>query len=428
MIRREILSEITKWIESDQFIILKGARRVGKTTILKTLQENLECKNAFITCDDIDFKIKTPEELIFYLREFHGFNNEDKFVLFLDEFQYLKEAGIFLKNLYDKYQNLKVIASGSSSLEISKNTEFLTGRSIEFNINPLSFFEFTCHELEKEINRQSIENFSAIEMFWKFYKEDLQRLFMKYISWGGYPQIVLEQDISKKLVLLNNYLEKYLEKDIAGFLQVGNISTFRNVVKLAASQIGNLVNVNEISNTLNSSYKSVSRYLDILEETYVIKRVPPLFRNIRTEISKSPKMFFTDIGLRNAVLKINEIVSQQIDLGAEVENFVFSELQNRFRDNTIRFYRTNSGSEIDFIVENKQNKTLIIEVKFRSKISGNNAAFEKFNEKYPEVKTRKIVLTKDLLQQNKDTDILFLPVSLFSFIVISELQCSLCKF
>ena len=411
MINRTILAEIKSWLNKRKFIILNGARQVGKTTLLKVIEKEVKEKKAFLFCDNLDFlgKIKTPDDLIFYLKEFHDFREDDPFFLFLDEFQYLKEAGLFLKNLYDQYPNLNILASGSSSLEIAKNSEFLTGRSVEFFISPISFREFFQYQIKKEIPKKSLENFSEISRFYNFYQKKLESSLEQYLSWGGYPEIVTAKDEKSREKLLEGYAQKYLEKDVASFLKIENVLGFNNLIKLSADSIGRLVNINEISNTLNLAHQTVKKYFSVLEGTYVLNLITPFYRNVRSEVSKMPKVFFNDLGLRNYLLGINSSLLNRVDLSFEVENFVFNILQNSFNKKQIHFYRTNGGSEIDFLVEKEINKYLLIEVKYRSKVR-RPAAFKNFSSKYPQSKATHLVITKDLLK--KEDGIYYIPASL----------------
>ncbi len=420
MIERQMIKEINKWMSARKYIILKGARQVGKTTILQMLEKNALNPKAFLICDNIDFgsRINTPSDLIFYIKEFHGFDEEKKFFLFLDEFQYIKNAGLFLKNIYDKYPNIKIIASGSSSLEITKNSEFLTGRSIDFHVSPLSFQEVLSYFLQKEIEKKCLSDFEEIVRFYKFYKKELDKVFLEYLSYGGLPQIVIEREKEKKKTLLYEYTKKYIEKDIVNFLEIENISGFNNLLKLSADNIGSLLNIHSVSNMLNMANKTVNKYFDILEGTFVCRRVKPFYKNLRSEISKSPKIFFNDLGIRNSLLKINDFLTEKIDLGAETENFIFNELSNRFAEDQIHFYRTIGGSEIDFLIERNIREYFLIEVKYRANIK-KNIAFKNFSEKYKDIKLNKIIITRDILK--KDENVFYIPASIFGLIDLEKI-------
>lgn len=415
MIERTIIQNINQWLNSDQFIILKWARRVWKTTILKYIEKELkkDWKNTFfINCDDLDFssKIQSSKDLIFYLEEFFWLKINEKNYIFLDEFQFIKNSWLLLKNIYDSYPKIKILAWGSSSLEITKNVEFLTGRSIEFFINWFSFEEFCNFKFKKNIKKIKINDLNWLKIFYKFYQNNLDRYLQIYLKWWWYPQILLENKIENKKILFKNYLEKYIEKDIISFLKIENISAFNKLIKLLSSQIWNLLNKNEISNTIWITNKTTEKYLDILQWTYLINLVKPFFKNIRSEISKSPKIYFYDLWLRNLVLWINENLNE-LNLWAEIENFVFNIFNEKLEK--INFYRTISWSEIDFILDKNYKEKILIEVKYSWKIK-TPIAFNNFEKKYPEINVKKIVITKNYLDF-KDW-IYFIPVSILSFV------------
>jgi uncharacterized protein len=429
MIPRTVLTKIEPWLTKKQHIILKGARRVGKTNLLKMLEQKIaqeapQIPRKFLTCDKLDFqdKIKIPADLIFYLKEFYNFDEKKPFYLFLDEFQHIQQAGLFLKNLADDFPQLKIIASGSSSLEITKNSEFLTGRSVEFFIPPISFYEFFQFWSQKKITKKSLTpqisaEFRDLQQFYNFYAPELNRAFLYYLSWGGYPEIILEKQIEMKQKILQEYLEKYIQKDIIHFLKIENISGFNNLLKIAANNIGQLINVNEISNTLNLAHQSVKKYFEIYQGTYLLKLITPFFKNVRSELSKTPRVFFHDLGLRNNLLGINTMLENKIDLGLEVENFVFNQLQNYFENHQIHFYRTIAGSEIDFLVEKNIEEYFLLEVKYRSKVR-KPLAFKNFAKKYSSVKLNKFMITKDVLKY--EDDIFYVPAALIGLIELDK--------
>lgn len=408
MIQRTILTQIKPWLKKRPFIILKGARRVGKTTILKHIFAQTKGAKAFLICDTFQLQafLQTPADLIFYLTKKYNFSAKQPFWLFLDEFQYLPQAGLFLKNLYDLYPHLKIIASGSSSLEITKNTEFLTGRSVQFLMSPLSFYEFFVYRMQQKVKPEEFTTFAYAQKFFQLYAAELKRFFLEYLAWGGYPEVVLEPAEKIKQRILAEYIARYIEKDIVHFLKIENITAFNNLLKLLASNIGQLINLNEIANTLGTAYKTIQKYTAILEGSFLIKRIPPFYKNIRSEVSKMPKIYFTDLGVRNALLGRNESLLTAIDLGNEVENFVFQIFQTNCQK--IYFYRTISGSEIDFVLEAEPYS--FYEVKYRNKLKS-ILAYKNFAKKYPLLKTRKTVITKNLL--TKKDEITYIPASLF---------------
>ncbi|MFK7780680.1 MAG: ATP-binding protein [Candidatus Gracilibacteria bacterium] len=420
MIKREILNEIKYWLNKEKIIILKGARQVGKTTLMKKIESyiNKDKKNVtvFLQADKIDNNdiFKTPDTLITYLNAKYDFPNTYVY-LFIDEFQYIKQAGLFLKNIFDEYKdNLQIIVSGSSSLEITKNSEFLTGRAITFYIDRISFIDFFNYkENIKNTKKIDLDNFTEIEKFYSVFKNLLEKNFLDFITYGAYPEVVSVNNIYEKETIINQIIETYIQKDIIDFLNIENIKAFNDLIKILSSNIGNLVNINEIASTINISIQTVNKYIDILEGTFVFSRVRPFFKNTRKELSKMPKIFIEDISIKNYFLREFDSISNKIDLGMEVENFVYTELRKVYKKDQIFFYRTVSKAEIDFIIEDKFESYIEIEVKYRNKV-GLPKVMKNFEENYSVIK--KIIITKDILK-NED-DVYYIPACLLSLINI----------
>jgi predicted AAA+ superfamily ATPase len=419
MIKREIIPSILHWIGKEKILILKGARQVGKTTILKQIIANIQDndKNAeivYLQADDkknsqIFSSTATLEE---YLKRNHGF--PAKFVyLFIDEFQTIENAGLFLKNIFDTHrEKLQIIVSGSSSLEITKNTEFLTGRSIDFNINRISFREYFNYENKSEISPIPLSNFDDIKIFHQTFSEKINLYFKEYLAFGGYPEVITTLEHKDKKIILESIVKTYIEKDIAGFLKIENIVGFNTLIQILSSQIGNLINLSEISNTANLARNTTEKYLSMLIGTYVFDVVTPYYKNVRSELSKMPKVYALDIGIRNY---FNRTLDSDNQLnGSVVENFVYLHLLEQYKKNYIHFYRTIGGGEIDFILEGAENKLTVAEVKYRSK-TNIPVAIKNFSERYPESVSQKIIFTKDVLEKKPDGTI-FLPVNLLPFV------------
>lgn len=409
MIFRKKLEEIEQWISARQYIIIKGARRVGKTTLLREIEKNIQTPSAFLVCDSLDFsqQISTPNHLIQLLKTQYQFSENSPFTLFLDEFQYIQNAGLFLKNLYDQYPHLKIIASGSSALEITKNTEFLTGRSIEFSLSPFSFKEFL---LAKEGEKFRIPEKKDDFKEWYFvFSETLERYFEEYLTWGGYPEVVLAHSNVEKKKLLESYIEKYIQKDVAQFLHVENIRAFNALLRILADDIGNMINENELSSTLGITNKTVKKYMDIIEGTYIIRRIPPFYTNVRSEVSKMKKGYFCDLGVRNTLLKKTSSFSFQENKGSEVENIVENTLFLKQKEKP-KYYRTIGGSEIDFIAEKDYLSVDLIEVKYRNNPKKIRALIA-FAQKYSEKKCTKRVITKNIFEEKDGVE--YIPASIF---------------
>jgi len=365
MINRKIYEKIKKWIWKEKIIILKWARQVGKTTLMKQIEQDLIKKwkqTFFIYADDLSNKklFESVDNFIYFLDFKFDLNSGKKLYLFIDEFQYIENAWLFLKNIFDKYKTkIQIIVSGSSSLEITKNTEFLTWRNIEFYIDRINFQDFLEYKFEKEISF-NLENFQEIEKFYNIFKNDLEKYFLEYLSFGGYPEIVISKTIDEKIDILDSIYKNYIQKDIIAFLKIENVQAFNNLIKILANQVWNLVNKSELANTIWISRNTLDKYLDILKWTFIFEYLPPYFTNIRKELTKMPKVFALDMWILSYILWKNLSLAQEVDLWQEVENFVFRELFYKDKLSKLYFYQTLSKAEIDFVYENFEKKLSII--------------------------------------------------------------------
>jgi len=419
MIERKQYFDIKKWIWKEKIIILKGARQVGKTTLMKKLENDLikQWKTTiFLFADDISNKkiFETPDDLIYFLDfKFNLDSISEKIYVFIDEFQYIKNAGLFLKNIFDKYKDkLQLIVSGSSSLEITKNTEFLTWRNIEFYIDRIGFKEFLEYKFSKEISF-NLDKLDKIQKFYSFFEKDLEKYFIEYLSFWWYPEIVYTKIEDEKLLILDSIYKNYIEKDIIAFLKVENITAFNNLIKILSSQVWNLMNKNEISNTIWISRNTLDKYLDILKGTFIFNYLPPYFTNIRKELTKMPKVFSEDLGILNYVLWKNLSLKNELDLGQIVENFVYRELKNKDKFSKLYFYQTVSKAEIDFVYEDFDKKISILEVKYRNKVQI-PSIFKRFEWIYKDKLKNKIIITKNICEYKNW--VYFIPACIISLI------------
>jgi len=369
---RELENKINKYLDKPEIIAVKGPRQAGKTTLLKKIYNCLVKKKKclFLSFEDRE-KLAVFEEDIKSFKQLYIDKNE---VVFLDEFQYAEKGGQKLKYLFDT-TNTKFIISGSSSLElVGKTGKYLVGRMFSFELLPFSFQEFinvVNPKLKKLLqqNTKQVKKLLSFETTKLADKESLQSESIKkklnktletYILWGGYPRVILAEDKEERKEVLKNILDTYLLRDIKDLL---NLATDRQLVGLAkflSLQIGNPVVYKELSNSANLNYKQVKNHLQILEETYITNKIRPFFRNKRTELVKNPKLFFLDTGLRNQLINDFSNLKLRSDKGSLMENYVCCQLKKL--GFPLKFWRTKSQAEVDFIIE-KGNSLLPIEVK-----------------------------------------------------------------
>ena len=346
-INRNILPDIIKWLTEKEIIVLLGARQVGKTTIIFQLINHILMQTASLFKEKIeihylnldfpqDKKILNDDYIIKLAAK-----NEKKKIIFIDEAQRQENSGLFLKHLYDLNLPIKLVVSGSSALELkSKVSEALTGRKVIFNINP-----FSISEIKDCIVRAEKNTMSSTVLF--------KKAFEAFTEYGSYPSIILSHDNEKKFLRLNEIFTSYMEKDIKKFLEIKNENAFARLITLLSASSGSLINMDEISNTLSIHQVTLDNYFYYLEQTFIIDRVRPYFRNIRKEIIKSPKVYFNDIGFRNfAINNFNKLDIRE-DKGFVFENFVYLILKEKLGGSyKINFWRTKAGAEVDFIIFN----------------------------------------------------------------------------
>ena len=374
---RKIEKLLENWIKRDEVILIKGPRQSGKTTLLKHFQEKYG--GAYISLEFEDLSqalIKDP--LLFGKRYIEG-----KF-LYIDEAQYVKDIGKYIKILYDNYKGrLKIFVTGSGSFEVKESLgKYLVGRAVYFELLPLSFEEFLLWK-DKNLYEVFVEYF---EEFFKFlasgklvqrdiiFEREFLRYWEEFLLYGGFPAIVKEENEKIKIQLLKNLLQTYIEKDIFFFLNVRELEKFRNFLKSLSFLTGSLLELSSLSKELKMDYKTAVNYLNLLVQTYVVETVSSYHKNLVTELKKAKKIYFLDSGLRNALLNNFSSFNNRTDRGILLENFVFSEFRKAGLE--IRFWRTASKAEVDFIVLYEGNP-IPVEVKLTSEITKSFISFIK---------------------------------------------------
>jgi len=348
---RWVISELNQYLHTDDVIVIHGARQVGKTSILMFLQSQLVSqseKTLYIDLEDSRFVAlldRGVEEFLNYLRG-EGFDLLDfaqtgrKLFVMIDEIQYLSNPSSFLKLIADHHRYLKLIVSGSSSFEMkSKFKDSLVGRTVNFEIYPLSFREMLLFRGVSYVPEIPITTIKI---------QELQALYTEYALYGGYPKIVLTPEIEKKERYLQQIIDTYVRKDIRDLAEITDVNRFNNLLEVLAAQSGNLLNTSELSNTCGLAKQTVERYLFLLEQTYILKLVRPYSQNLRTEITKRPKIFFLDTGLMQ-MLWLKHL--QKTILGPVFETSLFTELIKKYGPEPVTFRRTTDKQEVDFVIK-----------------------------------------------------------------------------
>ena len=336
--------------------VILGPRQAGKTTLMLKLMEELKASNkpaVYLNLGILEDKqyFLTQHTLIDRVQRLLGMEG----VVFLDEIHRLENAGLYLKGLYDMKTPYKFVVSGSGSLELKANImEPMTGRKREFLCMPLSFSEFAANRLS--VNLKDLD--STIDSN----KYELARLVDEYMAFGGYPRVVLSQTYEEKFSVLSEIYKSYLERDIEALLKVEKSGVFESLVRILASQVGNMVNKSELSSTLGVTERTIKKYTHLLEKTFIIAMVPPFYSRVRREITKSSKVFFMDLGMlalaqgRSPEVKFSE--------GGTFENACYLRLNELNLLERVKFWRSKTGAEVDFvIISPKTGKAIPVEVK-----------------------------------------------------------------
>jgi len=359
MYQREIAKEIKKWMFQGNIIILYGARQVGKTTLVTKILEKYGDKAKYIDCDLISNSEALSSREPNLLKSFIG----DYRVVIIDEAQRVKNIGINLKILHKYFPEMQIIATGSSSFDLANEiNEPLTGRAVEFLLQPLSIAEIKQ----------------------KYDLLDLKSRLEQIMRFGLYPDVFEkpQEIIQKKLEII---VSNYLYKDILVFDKVKKSDILLRLLELLALQIGSEVSLNELAKKLQISHLTVDKYLDLLEKTFVIFKLRSFKRNLRSEIGKPFKVYFWDLGVRNTLIKNFNPMRIRNDVGGLFENFCIVEKmkQNLNTGKSVNsyFWRTKQQKEIDYI-EEYEGKLHTYEFKWNPRKQATVPSV--FSETYPE--------------------------------------------
>jgi predicted AAA+ superfamily ATPase len=345
MYKRKIIDKIKIFLKTNDILLFYWARQVGKTSLMRYIQNNFFKENSiFIDLEkesNLDLLNKDADIFIEYLKSYHWWKEQNKIVIFIDEIQYLDNPTSFLKYIYDSYKNIKLIISWSSTLEIRwKLKDSLVGRIIKFDIYPLSFEEFLIFKNKNKL----------LNILWKKNKleiidNEFKFLFEEYIKFWWYPKIVLSKNMIIKKEYLKQIYNTYIEKDIKDIWKIKEVKKFNKLIKILAIHSWNLLNISELSNSIWATIKTINNWLFLLENTFVIKLSTPFSNNIRWELTKMPKIFFIDNGIRNFISDNYRIECNSF------ETSIFNYINNSYKSQNINFYRTQDQKEIDFILD-----------------------------------------------------------------------------
>ncbi len=351
MIKRIQEENILKYLKLKKIIYLVGARQVGKTTLVKNLLPRLPQPSIYLTGDDSFIASELSKNNLAHLQQFIGDNK----TIVIDEAHLIPNIGTTLKLLYDNFQDLNIIALGSSAIELTdKISQPLTGRKVDIHLFPFAFRELASdHGLIQE-----------------------KALLEHRLIYGYYPEVVTKPGYEKEILSLLS--KEYLLKDIFKISNVKKPYILENLLTALALQLGEQVSYNELSRLLSIDKETVMRYIYLLEQAYIIFKVPAFSRNLRKEIKKGKKIYFYDNGIRNALINNFNPISKRNDIGALWENFLMAERRKMLfyhkPGTQMFFWRTKSQAEVDY-VEQYQTELKAYEFKWSRSRKGKPRSF-----------------------------------------------------
>lgn len=367
MLFRRLYNQILPHLDAREVTVIAGPRQSGKTTLLSQLAAYLKNRVddvVSLTLEDPSILARLnshPENVFEYVRKDES---RRKYIL-IDEIQYLANPSNFLKLLYDQHAgNIKLVVTGSSAFYIDlKFKDSLAGRKRIFELYTLSFDEFLDFRSGGTEWSGALEDMRAQQEYKPALIGEIRLQFQEYLTYGGYPAVVLARQPVEKVLILKDLLNSFVKRDILES-NVGNPDKFYQLMLMLAHQTGSLMNVNELALTLRMGNSTVENYLYVMRKSYHISPLKPFHGNIRKELTKMPKVYFHDLGLRNILVNNFNPVFQRLDRGELAENYAFIRLRETYPLDEFFFWRTAEGNEIDFVVPKAGSTGEAIEIKY----------------------------------------------------------------
>ena len=389
--KRALFENIWKRMDDKKHIILTGPRQVGKTFLLKQLYKAASTwyKNTFYLNLEqpqyLNMLNENPENLYKFVTKPPEFvkDSSEKYYVFIDEIQYLKNPTNFLKYNYDFYEDtVKLIVTGSSAFYIDKKfKDSLAGRKRLFEMLSMSFEEF-LHFKEYDDLIPDLHKLQSTKSTDSLNYKKIKVLMDEYICYGGYPEVVLAKDVEEKKSILFELTHTFVKRDLIESGIAADEVMF-NLLSALGSNTGSLMNANSYANMLKVSPHTIENYIYILRKCFHIHLLPPYFANIGKSIRKMHKCYFNDLGFRNSLAGDFRNISERQDKGELLENFVYRRFRDIHDQYKIFFWRTSDGNEIDFILEDRYQTGNAYEVKFNGNMFNKNKYklfFNKFKE------------------------------------------------
>jgi len=375
--QRKIFKEVLKTIDSDKIVAIGGSRRVGKTELLKAVKSELMSSEEPV----LMIELKKPKELMKlnedsdYISELIGTAHRKKTTVIIDDIDLLANPNELMRVIGERYLDfINIAVSYTDNEKIDENIDIVK----YFKLKPLDFAEFIIFkgftELLDENNGFLLRKVSEQNLLTK-----IKVLFSEFIKYGAYPEIVLSESENDKKEKLNEFLNNLLQKDISAE-GIKDVSKLYLLLKLLAEKSSELLNSNECSKSLNVSITAIENYLKVLEKLSVISRIKPFYGRYDKELKKMPVVYFNDLGIRNAVLGTFTTIEDRFDKENYFKNVLFKILSNNGKNHSIKFWKTQSRHEVDFIIDEEK----AVVSKFNSRLFKVNK-YKKFHELYPEI-------------------------------------------
>jgi len=397
LIQRKLMDNLLGGLDKKFISVLIGPRQVGKTTLLKMLIQEIKNRThkkiIYLNLDDITIRARFSQDPTELQREIERrigkplIKLKDKLFLIIDEAQ--KASSIFepLKIIYDDFaEKVKIFLSGSSSMDIQRNvSETLAGRIRLYRMTGFSLGEilrdtgFISNHggIVKDIVADNFSISKAKKLqsqIWP-HRESINIFIEKLLLFGSLPEVYVQLEEEERWFILRDYISVYLEKDIRTLSQIGNLDQFQRVYSSLMFQNGGMLNINNIANDLNMSRDTVRKYIDIMQSSFLVNKIRPYFRKLKTRLTKASKLYFFDQGIVNHTLRLTSIeaLKSAQKLGTATETLVLNEIIsegfNLPLPPEVCYLRDYQGHELDFVLKNRN--TSIIEVTTSRKIGKN---------------------------------------------------------
>lgn len=400
-IERDMHSKAVRSLKDREIVVFLGLRQTGKSTLAFQLIDHLLKDGIlpervfYFSFDDLSLRQELSASHAAFMGIVERYLGEEiepvtrPVYLFIDEVQKLPGFVEYVKLFYDLKLPIKWVLTGSASLELKAQVkESLAGRVINIPVSPFSEREtFDVLGLAPPDKRELWRLFLSgsgpdkkklmkIEAGLLPFKSRIQKVFEESLVFGSLPAVVTAQDVPKKIELLKNYRETYLEQDIRNLVKEDKLWVYQRVMELLASRIGDLLNYSNIAAELEVTVDTVKRYCILLEKTFILKNVTTYSRNVRSEVLKTPKVYFTDLGIRNSLLSLNSLsqIERLGQMGMTLENLMFERLSSVIRqaeagEMRLHYWRTKTKEEVDIVIETPE-RILPIEVKSDRRVQG----------------------------------------------------------